>query len=183
MFPSSPRRRWGRRRPSRRRPWSRLVPRTLAHLGRHAGSQRGLTVIELLIILAIVATLATIVLLFYGDVSEQAKIARAIADIATISGEIDTFEMMNERLPTGLAEVGRATLRDPWGNPYEYLDYSAGPAGNIRKDHALHPLNSSYDLYSKGKDGQSQPPLTAAQSRDDIVRANDGGYIGLASKY
>jgi general secretion pathway protein G len=130
-----------------------------------------------------VATLATIVLLYYGDVNEQAKIARAIADIATISGEIDMFEMMNDRLPNDLAEIGRATLTDPWGNPYEYLNYNAGPAGQIRKDHALHPLNSAYDLYSKGKDGQSAPPLTAAQSRDDIVRANDGGYIGLASKY
>ena len=139
--------------------------------------------IELLIILAVVATLVTIVLLYYRDVTEQAKIARAVADIATISGQIDTFEMMNDRLPADLAEIGRATLKDPWGNPYQYLDYSAGPAGNIRKDHALHPLNSTYDLYSMGKDGQSAPPLTAAQSRDDIVRANDGGYIGLASKY
>jgi Tfp pilus assembly major pilin PilA len=69
-------------------------------------------VIELLIILAVVATLATIVLLYYGDVNEQAKIARAIADIATISGEIDMFEMMNDRLPNDLAEIGRATLKD-----------------------------------------------------------------------
>ena len=158
----------------------RGTPRSLR---RRAGSQHGLTVIELLIILAVVATLATIALLFYRDVTEQAKIARAVADIATISGQIDTFEMMNERLPNDLAEIGRAALKDPWGNPYQYLDYSAGPAGDIRKDHALHPLNSTYDLYSKGKDGQSTPPLTAAQSRDDIVRANDGGYIGLASKY
>jgi general secretion pathway protein G len=154
-----------------------------ARLVRHAGRERGLTVIELLIILAVVATLATIALLFYRDVTEQAKIARAVADIATISGQIDTFEMMNERLPNDLAEIGRAALKDPWGNPYEYLSYDVGPAGQIRKDHALHPLNSTYDLYSKGKDGQSAPPLTAAQSRDDIVRANDGGYIGLASKY
>ena len=52
-----------------------------------------------------------------------------------------------------------------------------------RKDHSLHPLNSTYDLYSKGKDGDSQSPLTAPASRDDIIRANDGGYIGVASGY
>jgi general secretion pathway protein G len=34
-----------------------------------------------------------------------------------------------------------------------------------------------------GRDGASQPPLTASASRDDIVRANDGQYIGLASGY
>jgi general secretion pathway protein G len=44
-------------------------------------------------------------------------------------------------------------------------------------------LNSTYDLYSKRKDGQSSSPLTAKASRDDIIRANDGGYIGLASAY
>ena len=32
-----------------------------------------------------------------------------------------------------------------------------------------------------GKDGDSKSPLTAKASRDDIIRANDGGYIGLAS--
>ena len=34
-----------------------------------------------------------------------------------------------------------------------------------------------------GKDGQSAPPLTAAKSRDDVIIANDGGFIGLASDY
>jgi len=45
------------------------------------------------------------------------------------------------------------------------------------------PLNSTYDLYSKGKDGASASPLTAKASADDVIRANDGGYIGLASGY
>jgi general secretion pathway protein G len=34
-----------------------------------------------------------------------------------------------------------------------------------------------------GKDGQSVPPLTAALSRDDVVRGNDGGFVGLARDY
>ncbi len=45
------------------------------------------------------------------------------------------------------------------------------------------PINSRYDLYSVGADGQSTPPLTAKTSRDDIIYANDGGYIGRASGY
>lgn len=54
---------------------------------------------------------------------------------------------------------------------------------NARKDHALHPLNTDFDLYSCGKDGETAKPLTAQKSRDDIIRANDGQYIGLASNY
>jgi general secretion pathway protein G len=34
-----------------------------------------------------------------------------------------------------------------------------------------------------GKDGASVSPLTAKASRDDIVRANNGGFIGLAEDF
>jgi general secretion pathway protein G len=53
----------------------------------------------------------------------------------------------------------------------------------MRKDKNLVPINTQYDLYSMGADGQSVPPLTAKASRDDVVMANDGTYIGLASNY
>jgi general secretion pathway protein G len=55
--------------------------------------------------------------------------------------------------------------------------------GQVRKDRNLVPINSRYDLYSMGADGRSVPPLTAQESRDDIIRANDGGYVGLAAGY
>jgi len=34
-----------------------------------------------------------------------------------------------------------------------------------------------------GKDGESTAPLTAKKSRDDVVRAANGAYIGLASRF
>jgi general secretion pathway protein G len=40
-----------------------------------------------------------------------------------------------------------------------------------------------FDLYSRGKDGQTSPALTAASSKDDVVVANDGGFIGLGKNY
>jgi general secretion pathway protein G len=101
----------------------------------------------------------------------------------TLDSEISTFEMMNERLPNDLAEINRAGFLDPWGHPYQYLNFAVSGNANCRKDLALHPLNTEFDLYSMGKDGQSQAPLTASQSRDDIIRANDGQYVGLASNY
>lgn len=52
-----------------------------------------------------------------------------------------------------------------------------------RKDRFLVPINSDYDLYSMGKDGESVAPLTAAKSRDDIVRAANGTYVGLAENF
>ena len=55
--------------------------------------------------------------------------------------------------------------------------------GKMRKDRFLVPINSDYDLYSMGEGGTSVPPLTAKSSRDDIIRANDGQFVGLAEKY
>ena len=45
------------------------------------------------------------------------------------------------------------------------------------------PVNSDYDLYSMGQDRGSVPAFTAKASQDDIVRANDGAYVGLASEF
>ena len=56
-------------------------------------------------------------------------------------------------------------------------------AASIALGNLLVPLNSTYDLYSKGKDGASASALNAHASGDDVIRANDGGYIGLASGY
>jgi hypothetical protein len=43
----------------------------------------------------------------------------------------------------------------------------------------LHPINSDFDLYSKGKDGDSAAPLTASRSQDDIIRATTASLSAL----
>ena len=55
--------------------------------------------------------------------------------------------------------------------------------GKWRKDRFLIPLNTDFDLYSMGKDGITNAPLTAEASWDNVVRANNGGYVGLAHRY
>ena len=146
-------------------------------------NSRGLTLIEIMIALAVIATLTGIAVGVYGNVTERSKVAKAIADLQVMDGEIAAFEGERGRLPNSLAEIGHSSLRDPWGNPYEYFDFTTGPEGNRRKDRNLVPINSTYDLYSKGRDGQTAAPLTASSGQDDVVRANDGGFYGLASTY
>jgi general secretion pathway protein G len=142
------------------------------------------TVVELLIVVGIILTLAAMAIPFLFRALEAARIARAVGDIRTLQTEIAAFEATNGRLPYALSELTRDTLVDPWGNPYQYLNFSQVKGkGQMRKDRFLVPINSTYDLYSMGPDGKSQPPLTAQSSHDDIVRANDGGFVGIASQY
>ena len=150
--------------------------------------QQAFTLVELLVTIAIMAIVSTIAVPAYTDYSERIKVEQATLDISKIEMRIESFiPTGSSHYPNSLAEVGMDSLLDPWGNPYQYLNHSnpniKGINGKIRKDHNLHPISSDYDLYSMGKDGNSQSPLTAKASRDDIVRANNGRFIGLASKY
>lgn len=150
-------------------------------------SQRAFTLIELLVTIAIIGVLTTIAVPTYSDYIDKAKAVQAVMDIKHIEQLLAIYQSSNGKFPPSLDEVGAQNLLDPWGNPYQYLNLSdpdiKGTTGKARKDHNLVPINSDFDLYSMGKDGKSVSPLTAKASRDDIVRANNGRYIGLASKY
>ena len=144
----------------------------------------GFTIIELLMVMVILGALASIATPLYYSQIEKARIVHAIAEIRIIEKEIAVFNAVEQELPETLATINRQNTKDPWGTPYQYLNFTLiKGVGKMRKDRFLVPLNSDYDLYSKGKDGESMSPLTAKPSHDDIIRANDGGFVGLASEY
>ncbi|HQT97146.1 MAG TPA: pilin [Thermodesulfobacteriota bacterium] len=150
----------------------------------------GFTLVELLIAVAILGIIATIAIPSYQEYIEKAKETAAITDINVISLKLKAIMAENpDALPPDLSFfVDILPLVDPWGNPYQYLPIYGhlgdhGYMNGARKDHNLHPINSDFDLYSMGPDGQSVKPLTGGQSRDDIIRANDGAFIGKASTY
>jgi general secretion pathway protein G len=159
---------------------------TLSGIPRSLKRAAGFTLLEVLIVVTIVGVLAAIAMPAMSDYLEKVRVSRAIVEIRTLEKEIYIFQSERDSLPDSLAGIDRAGFLDPWGHPYQYL-LIAGAApmaiAKFRKDRFLVPLNSDYDLYSRGPDGESLPPLTAKKSRDDILRANDGGYVGLASQY
>lgn len=154
------------------------------------GSVRaGFTVVEVVITVCIVGIVSAIAIPNYLRYTEKSKETTAISDINAIAFKLKAIMVEDpSALPADLSafqSVLALSLLDPWGNPYRYVRFYGHPENlnAMRKDHNLHPINTDFDLYSMGPDGQSVTPLTGGPSRDDIIRANDGAFIGKASTY
>jgi general secretion pathway protein G len=147
---------------------------------------RGFTLVEVGISLAIAAVLGVMSLPAYDAYLERTRTRTAILDIRRLETLIEAYELQWEAYPATLAEVDADHWRDPWGTPYRYLRIHGGGLkgkGQLRKDKFLNPLNSDFDLYSSGPDGDSKGPLNAKASRDDVLRANNGGFVGRAEDF
>ena len=151
-----------------------------------ANKALGFTLIELMLVFALIGILASLASLAFNSYRERAKVAACVAEIRVIEKNVLSYYINENQFPDSLADVGLDQVKDPWHNPYQYLKILGAQknvTGNARKDHFLVPINSDFDLYSKGPDGQSKTPLTAPVSADDIIRANDGEFVGRASLY
>ena len=124
-----------------------------------AHPEAGFSLLELMVVVVILSVLALVIVPRVIDRPDQARAARAQADIAAISSAVNLYRLDNFRYPTteqGLsALVTRPTTDpvpanwatggymdrlpvDPWGQPYQYL--SPGVHGD-------------FDVFSYGADG------------------------------
>ena len=143
----------------------------------------GFTILELLVVTVIISTLSSMVAPSVQRAREKAQVGVAIAELRILQAELAVYTEINFGPPVSLAAIDRAGLLDPWGFSYIYMPQGTGDNETARKDEFLVPLNSDYDLYSVGRDGESSGPLDARRSWDDVIRALDGAYFGLASDF
>lgn len=119
-------------------------------------AQKGLTLIEIMVVVAILGLLAAMIVPNVIGQGEQARVDLAKSNMASIASALDMFRLHNSRYPT--TEEGLRALverpsnarswpeggylsrlpEDPWGNDYVYI--SPGSSG-------------PYDLISLGADG------------------------------
>jgi len=120
--------------------------------------QGAFTLVEMLLVITIIGILAALVVPKMMGRSEQARLAAARADLASIKMQLDAFEVDNGVYPKGknglmdLIQPPRdarswhgpyleSIPQDPWGNPYIYeFPGKHNPSG--------------FDLYSAGPDGK-----------------------------
>lgn len=136
-----------------------------------------------MMVITIIGILAAVAISRYSDYRERIRVNQAKTEIAVMSGKIGHYFLDARDYPATLAEVAGNAI-DPWGKPYVYVNLTGiNGNGQARKDRRLNPLNSDFDLYSLGKDGVTKPQITNRDSLDDVLRANDGAFIDLASKF
>ena len=131
-------------------------------------SSSGFTFIEIMVVVVIIGILATLVGTAVIGRIDEANIAKAKSDIASMQGALQLYKLDNGNYPTteqgiealvkppaavdttedmktwkegGYLEGGKVPL-DSWKKPFRYLS----PGIN----------NPSYDLWSCGKDGESE---------------------------
>ncbi len=145
---------------------------------------RGFTAVELVIVLSIAALIIAMTIPAVQEYVEKSRRAQAVIDLKEMSEKIRSTDKSTGVLPNTLADAGYGGKTDPWGNAYQYYNLRAATGNGVaRKDKRLAPLNSDFDLYSIGPDGLTQASLGHAWSRDDIVRARDGAFIGTAQEF
>lgn len=129
-------------------------------------NETGFTLVEMLLVVIIISTLAAMVIPRFTGRAEEAKVAAATADVqSNLASALDLYEADNGNYPSteqGLAALldepsippqakrwhgpyikKKGGLKDPWGNPYAYRS----PGAHNRGD---------YDLYSLGPDGTEE---------------------------
>lgn len=147
-------------------------------------SARGFTFVEVLLVVIIAGVLIAIAVPTFERYIERSRVVETTVEIGTMQKKIKDYEMAKGALPDALADVGYDGKTDVWGRPFEYLNLrNLKGNGKARKDKSLAPLNSDFDLYSVGPDGLTEASLSNKASRDDVVRARDGRFVGRAEEF
>lgn len=144
--------------------------------------QQGFTLTETLVAAALLAVGADAAMAGLSGQLERARIEQARREITQIHRSIETYRARHHELPGSLTDLGSSAPLDPWGHSYEYVNFDTSGTVGQRTYDGL-PINSEYDLYSRGPDGRSNPNLETETAHDDIVLARDGSFVGSAADF
>ena len=132
----------------------------ISKTGRNSATrQRGFTLVEMLLVLVILATLAAVVVPKFAGRSKQAKVTATKSQISNLEIAIDSFEIDMGYFPKAgndlrdlVAEPNSNNVQD-WHGPYLKKGIPRDPWGNDYVYNYPAKMNiGSYDIYSGGPD-------------------------------
>lgn len=138
----------------------------------------GYTLVELVVVSAILVVLVAMAYPALSGYLRTTKNSACVSNLGTIDKAITAYIIDKNALPASLDDVGLGGMLDPWKRKFVY-QIIVVPGSGLKDTVANQPLNTDYDLYSKGEDGASTLPGDNPNDLDDIVRSNDGSYIGV----
>jgi general secretion pathway protein G len=144
---------------------------------------KGYTIIETMVAVGIIGISGALAYPVYSSHVDKMKIAESRKDLVLTDLKIETYFATNGAFPPDLAAIGMQQ-DDPWGKTYFYYNRDI-PSGNGRERMDVNgtKINTDYDLYSKGPDNISAGKVSHSNGLDDIVRGNNGDFIGAGADY
>jgi general secretion pathway protein G len=125
---------------------------------RRREAQAGVTLIEMLVVVTIIALFAGLVGMRMWVQADRARVTAARAQINTLMGALNTYKMETGQFPT--TEQGLQALRvappgvSNWGGPYLEREVPNDPWGHPYVYHYPSEQGDEPEIISYGADGQ-----------------------------
>ncbi len=131
---------------------TRTVRLKQPHYARHA---QGFSLMEIMIVVVLIAAIATFAFNKILGGSDQAKVHLAHAEVDTLGGKIDQYQSDVGSLPPDLNALVKAPGNSTgWLGPYAKEQELKDPWGHAVEYHVPGEGGAAYDLLSYGKDGK-----------------------------
>lgn len=117
-------------------------------------TRAGFTLIEVLLVVAILGILATIVVVNFGGKQEKSMIQACRTSIAALCTAIDMYEVDVGRYPSGLQQLVQGSGEPNWNGPYIRGGLSPDPWG---QEFQYTVSDSSYKVISPGPPNKNAP--------------------------